>query len=197
MVNSSTEEALKMKQGKIIESIVVTLHNNIVPGTTDDWTRDDWTNNILRELCTVGRDEFDCRVWTTGHPEGANGGGWLYDQTWTYPDSENWTKVGWSIPIVAECEWDKNLEKIQEDFEKLLQARADVRVMIIDAARWSAPKKIALELCNWVSLFKGSKKNDLYLIVAYEEKTKPWNWRFFVIQSKGFGKSAKLRDITP
>ena len=189
-----------MQQNVIISKIVERLRSQIVPGTTADWNNTEWTANVLRELCTVGKDHFDCKVWTTGHPAGADGGEWLYDQTWTYCEFDDWTKHGWSIPMVAECEWARNLDAVQEDFEKLLQARADVRVMIIDAAGWKdgiKSRSIALQLYNWVSLFQGSKRNDAYLIVAYEEELAPWNWRFFVILSNGYGKPAVLQDITP
>lgn len=86
-----------------------------------------------------------------------------------------------------------DLSNIQEDFEKLLQARADVRVMIIDADG-SRSKSIARQLRKWVQLFRGSMKGDVYLLAVYEKKPKPWNWRFFVIRSKGFKKKARLKQ---
>ncbi len=189
-----------MKQKEIIRKIVKGLSSNINPNYVTDWENwktSDWTRNVLNELCAVGK-KFGCRVWTTGNPRGADGGEWLYDQTWTYPDSDNWTKNGWSIPMIAECEWANDLGYIQEDFEKLLQARADVRVMIIDAAQWndgSTSELIADKLCEWVRLFRGSTKGDVYLLAAYEEKTKPWNWRFFVIRSNGFKKKVRLKQV--
>ncbi len=191
-----------MNRRKIIRKIVENVRLQIVPGATEDWTNTDWTRNVLRVLCRAGRAEFGCGVWTTGHPEEANGPEWLYDQTWIYPDPEGRTQdlnIEWSILMVAECEWTRNLGHLHDDILKLFQARAEVRVMIIDAARWgdgSTSETIVREFRRWISLFRGSQKNDAYLIIAYEEETEPWNWRFFQIHSKGFGKKPMIREVS-
>ncbi len=187
-----------MKRNVVTKKIVKTLCADINPEIAEGWNDAQWTNAVLNSLCELGSGEFKCNVWTTGHPECANGGEWLYDQTWTFPKSGDWNN-GWSIPMIAECEWG-NLDKIREDFEKLPQARADLRVMIIDVDRWNYnANEVAQRLRDWARLFQGSKPNDLYLIVMYEKKPNAgaWNWRFFTIRCRRFGRPPKLKDITP
>ena len=180
----------------MIQGVVETLRTGIKPGVTSDWENTEWTTAVLHQLSVIGNN-FGFVVKTTGNPEGSDGPEWLYDQTWMYHNSGDRSKYGWSISLVAECEWG-NLDEIQYDFDKLLQSRADVRVMIFDAALGArmSSKSVALELCDWVSLFQGSKSNDIYLVIAYEHVKAPWNWRFFTILSNGFGKPATLQDIT-
>ena len=77
-------------------------------------------------------------------------GEWLYDVTWLkyerQRDGLEWPATALiEAPLVAECEWGrgKNLEYIVEDFEKLLLARADVRLMIFDGNHKPGSKEIA------------------------------------------------------
>ena len=72
----------------------------------------------------------DMRQYATKHG-GKIGGEWLYDFTcleYKHNDDGGWLK---GIPVVAECEWG-NKDCIGDDFQKLLLARADVRVMIFN-----------------------------------------------------------------
>lgn len=52
-------------------------------------------------------------------------GGWLYDVSMAEVKKDN----SWSMKLVAECEWG-NMSEIKHDFEKLLIARSENRVMI-------------------------------------------------------------------
>ena len=83
--------------------------------------------------------------------------------------------------MVAECEWG-DLEKIEEDFQKLFLARAAVRVMVFDGMYCrNGAEALANKLCDWVGAFEGSPKGDTYLLVEYEEDEKTWNFRYFNI----------------
>lgn len=188
-----------MNANSIITKITERFETQFDPNETSWWTQTMWTERVLGVLCAVGTEEFNCRVWTKSGIPNSHGGEWLYDQTWTWwedkGDSDNDWKNGWSIPMVAECEWGSNDGLITEDFEKLLQARADLRVFIFDSVKWNDGNNIDTKVkkfCQWIGYFKESKKGDMYLLIAYEEEKPPWNWRFFTISSNGYGEDARL-----
>ena len=118
-----------------------------------------WTSGVLTALAKAGK-HFGYRVAASRVPdEHRDWGEWLYDLTWFDMDkNESWeTKGHWSVPMVAECEWKSAKWEIQQDFEKLLIARAALRVMVYDG-RHLEPEK----LCNWIDLFEGTRVGDTY-----------------------------------
>ena len=100
--------------------------------TTIHDTAENFTKPVLTALCKAGR-YFDYTVWASRvDDEHRNGGGWLYDVTWCEANENNRLK---SIPLVAECEWG-NAGACLEDFEKLLVAKADLKIMVYDAGKY-------------------------------------------------------------
>ena len=86
--------------------------------------------------------------------------------------------------LVAECEWGtgEDLEYIIEDFEKLLQARADFRLMIFTGSDQANSGEIAERLARKVREFKGSRAEDAWLLAAWEGNTDDWWFRYFTIE---------------
>ena len=122
--------------------------------------KSEWTEKVLTILCKLG-EGLGYTAWATGAPKE-----WLYDVSWSNCDACGRLI---SVPMVAECEWG-NLGKIEEDFEKLLLARATVRVMVYDA--WYAKNSykpsevINKKLREHVRTFNGAR-GDTYLLIAY------------------------------
>ena len=145
------------------------------------WTTDtEGTKAVKTKLCEIGR-EFGCKVCASGVEKAARDyGEWLYDVTWL-----NYEKSGQGelvdAPLVAECEWG-NFDAIVEDFEKLLLARADVRLMIFTGSNQAKSGKIAERLARKVSEFKGSRAEDAWLLAAWEGSTDDWWLRYFTIE---------------
>ena len=145
------------------------------------WTTDtEWTKAVKTKLCEIGR-EFGCKVCASGVEKAARDyGEWLYDVTWLdYEKSGQGELV--DAPLVAECEWG-NFDAIVEDFEKLLLARADVRLMIFTGSNQAKSGKIAERLARKVSEFKGSRAEDAWLLAAWEGSTDDWWLRYFTIE---------------
>ena len=98
-----------------------------------------WTEQVMIRLCRWGlkkkwwvgaagmhkREEM--KKYAKKHG-GTIGSEWLYDFTCLEYNDDDWLK---GIPLVAECEWG-SVDDINGDFEKLLLARADVRIMIFN-----------------------------------------------------------------
>ena len=95
-----------------------------------------WTRQVKTELCKIGR-RFGYSVYARANEVNEvhrDGGEWLYDVTWLeYKCNVNPRHrfVLSNAHLVAECEWGDHGD-ICDDLEKLLLARASVRVMIFD-----------------------------------------------------------------
>ena len=132
------------------------------------WRNTEWTEEMLTTLCKLGT-ELDYIVCASGVPDEYRVvNEWLYDVTWCNSDISDTYERLISVPMVAECEWG-NWEEIVYDFEKLLVARATVRVMAYSA--WHAKDEdepaefINNKLLKHVHTFNGVC-GDTYLLIA-------------------------------
>lgn len=152
----------------------------------------DWTKVVLTKLCDIGRS-FGFQVGAKVDKANRDWGEWLYDVTWLeYNDAGRVV----SAPLVAECEWG-NLERITEDFDKLLLARASVRLMICEGNRKrgsNRSKKITEELGRRIRGFTAVRDKDSWLLAIYEDNRddvhkqcdkKDWWFRYFTIGMNG------------
>ena len=136
-----------------------------------------WTRRVMTPLCkwgfrkrwwvgAAGMDgREDMQQYAANHG-GEIGGEWLYDFTCLEYNDDEWLK---GIPVVLECEWG-NKDRINEDFEKLLLARADVRVMIFNGNHFKAGNSIPLdgprEFRKCIRKCKHTRAGDTYLFAA-------------------------------
>lgn len=114
----------------------------------------EWTEKVLTTLCELGR-RLCYTAWATNNPKK-----WLYDVSWSKCHKKHGRLL--SVPMVAECEWGKE-EDIGYDFEKLLLARAAVRVMVYG---WKDTKRINEDFLKSVRAFQGASE-DTYLLIAF------------------------------
>ena len=126
---------------------------------------------VKTALCHIGRDDFRYHVYARDvDEECTNGGEWLYDVTWLEYGQPAYARPRpgelTAAPLVAECEWG-NKGDIEDDFEKLLLARAGVRVMIFDGGIHTP--RITELLARKVREFNGSRAEDAWLLAAWKE----------------------------
>ena len=137
-----------------------------------------WTKAVKTELCRIGRDSFGCKVYAAGVPRNKRDGGeWLYDVTWLEYEEGGDGELT-DLHLAAECEWGED-QDIEDDFEKLLLARAGVRVMIIDGGVKPDSQKIADWLAGKVRKFNGSRADDAWLLAVVEQSDDGWSFRCF------------------
>ena len=160
-----------------------------------------WTKAIATTLCEIGK-RFGFQVGASTVDEAKRDWGeWLYDVTWLeYQD-----RRVISAPLVAECEWG-NLEGVKDDFDKLLLARAGVRLMIFDGNHRHGSEWIAEQLAMRVRSFNGSIAGDAWLLAAWvrlgpqakESDQKDWEFRYYTVGGKPslFSNSDKIYIFT-
>ncbi|MDE2812492.1 MAG: hypothetical protein OXM01_05685 [Gemmatimonadota bacterium] len=153
-------------------------------------TKKEWTRQVLTTLCVLGRRE-GFTTWASGVANNCRDGGeWLWDCTWTKPDKFDWLD---SVPLAAECEW-SGLSDVEEDFQKLLVARAAVRVMVYDAGLMGGRVAATTRMREWVGAYRDSEPHDTYLLVGYEydEEAVTWQFRYSEIVARGHGERPAL-----
>ena len=139
----------------------------------------EWTRAVKTKLCKIGRDQFGCDVGARDvNKADRKFGEWLYDVIWLNYDC-NGRVI--DVPLVAECEWGR-LEEIYDDFDKLLLARASVRLMIFDGDYTPGSVSITEELVKRVREFNGSRTEDAWLLAACEKIDDDWRFRYFTIE---------------
>ena len=150
-----------------------------------------WTREVLTALCTLGQD-LGYKVGASHvRTELRDWGEWLYDVHWAEYDEDGWLR---ELALVAESEWG-NLAAIDVDFQKLLVARATVRVFVYEGRKIDGGAiGVANKLTEYVSAFQG-RRGDTYVLVAYEETDAPWSFRFFEILASEPGHRAVMREL--
>ena len=166
-----------------------------------------WTKAVLTKLCTIGRG-FGFQVGAKKDlvdEAHRDRGEWLYDTIWLDGcDSDDDLLAG--VPLVVECEWANDKwevywKKIIYDFNKLLLARAQVRLMIFDGSgRNDNPgsEEIAKLLAARIRKFYGPSVEKGWLLagwepcapVAGERGEKDWRFRYYTV-----GANAILREF--
>ena len=141
---------------------------------------------VLVDACNAIDDDVN----TYASPEiyfEVDGAEWLYDVTallYDIPDENCFSRT----VLVAECEWD-NEENILIDFQKLLLARADVRVMVFDGS-WPPGYQELFRIFGMnIAQNKQAQLGDIWLFAAW---TNDEGWKFRRIDVSSF---LNVRDI--
>jgi len=119
---------------------------------------------VMATFGPIGQS-FGFKVGAKRYPA-ADFGEWLYDMTWVEMDND-WLL---SSPVVIESEWKyhyaiKDQHRVDHDFQKLVQARADVRVWVSSAPNPDIAHR-HIEACELqASMFAGAQSGDTYLFV--------------------------------
>ena len=113
----------------------------------------------------------------------------MYDVVWlVYSPDGRKDDYLLSVPLVAESEWG-NEDAIDEDFEKLLLARATIRLMIFGGAN-EDNDETAKRLVRLVEHFELGGSDDAYLLAGYESNDEGF-WFYRVL---GDQELQKLND---
>lgn len=133
--------------------------------TIDNWESETyWTNGIKSILYKVGKKN-NFLVAASGI-EQKDCGEWLYDLVW-YTYGQGFLE---DVHLIVESEWCKNIEAIQEDFEKLLVGKARHRLMIFQTNILQTIEKYIDELNSIVDKSNLSIFGDRFLYAVYNKE---------------------------
>ncbi|MGO9606870.1 MAG: hypothetical protein ACLQAT_26350 [Candidatus Binataceae bacterium] len=130
-----------------------------------------WTFNILSELTRLGRG-YGFKVRGAKPPKDDFETGWLWDLTWV--DIRNWHRPDSAdgklveLPLVLESEWNvRFVDEILWDFQKLLVARAHLRVMIFQQATKQKADQCLESMRDAIKTFSATHTGDRYLFACW------------------------------
>lgn len=179
------------KTKKIIRNIRCTL-DGLLPDLQDNRDRGAWTKAVKTALCSMAKEKYGWHVTADVQDDDGNlqfdGREWLYDVTCRKYDGDDYQR---RVPMVAECEWGP-ANSIYYDFEKLLLARADVRVMIFTGSG-DVISDVFTELAAYICKSEHTLPGDTYLLVACKRSGgNDGNWVFRYRLIKAY---KKIRDL--
>lgn len=131
----------------------------------------EWTFNILSDLTRLGRS-YGFKVRGAKPAQDDFETGWLWDLTWV--DIRDWHRPDWAdgklveLPLVLESEWNVRFEdEILWDFQKLLVARAHLRVMIFQQSTTQAADNSLERMRAAIKTFSATRSGDRYLFACW------------------------------
>ena len=131
----------------------------------------DWTLGVKTALCEVSRRIFPVEtnqnIKTYASGVDSAGPEWLFDVTCLVEDAD----IDWCIyktALVAECEWGAWID-IRHDFQKLLVANAEVRVMVFDLSRFErrTMDQIVFDLNVMAGSHEAVDENDIFVYAGW------------------------------
>jgi hypothetical protein len=121
---------------------------------------EEWTKLLKLNLqCGANELGLDACATHCKNPE------WLYDVTWVSQGVD----CVLEIPMVLESEW--CFRAIGYDFDKLLLARAGLRVMVFEGHRAEKTRAKIDQLKNRITMFLSTQPGDRYLFASWENHT--------------------------
>ena len=88
---------------------------------------------------------------------------WLYDLVWYREDAEKHLS---GVYLVLECEWQTDYNAMKYDFEKLLLAKAPVKIMVFQ--HWNAKKaEIFGRLKESIVRFASAMPDETYVLMGF------------------------------
>ncbi len=149
---------------KEVKDFILSIPKDIIPGGLSD---SGWTAKIKKGFLELGK-KFDYETC----PDECNRQ-WLYDLIWFKNNEYNHLV---ELSLVLESEWSKNIYEIKYDFEKLLVAKAPIKVMICQE---NGNVEDLIKMFN-LGIDYYSKKDccETYLIAIFIES----EWMFKIIE---------------
>lgn len=149
------------------------------------------TTFVKDKLALLGQKKFNYKVYANGLSPNLtqlNGGTfknseWLYDLHWYIEGKNHYTTT--RLPLVMECEWqqkrrgDSKVEfsGIKYDFQKLLVANAEFRLMIFKVIRPTDFEKLTEYFEDNINNYQHLPTGSKFLFIAFYEKTKTFYYR--------------------
>lgn len=169
---------MSLEADAIVETIVRRFHEleRDLKSKRFEVSNEKWTRDVLTTICLAGK-ELNCTVGANPRyvcPDNRDGTEWLYDVYWLEYDDEGWVA---SMPLAGESEWGGR-DKADYDFQKLLVARATVRVMVYEGRpRDGGTPGFAKRFAYHVQRFRGTA-GDTYLLIGYDRSGSDWRFRY-------------------
>ena len=103
---------------------------------------------------------------------------WMYDIHWYTEGRQPYTTI--RLPLVMECEWEQKrpadkinaFSAIKWDFQKLLIANAELRMMVIKITHTQSFKPLSKYFINNIEHYRPLEKGSKFLFIGFYERGK-------------------------
>lgn len=129
----------------------------------DDLSDGGWTKLLKVKLCELGEDDGYIAC-TSGHGERFFGE-WLYDLIWYADDAEGRII---ELKLILESEWQAGFDHIWYDFEKLLVAKCEHKLMVFQCNQKNREKFVG-KMIEAIDAFYPSVPNERYLFICWNK----------------------------
>jgi hypothetical protein len=151
-----------MKTFDTVEQSIKKVLNNYLTRILGEGSSKVWTKELKIELGRLG-EEQGCKICTSGLKDVGYSPEWLYDMVWYKEVNHDGEDYFTEMPLVIECEWDKDFKEIKSDFEKLLVVNAEHKLMICNAYAESVEKTLNF-FREAISRYSHNKQGERYMI---------------------------------
>jgi hypothetical protein len=139
------------------------------------WKRPEWTSRVKTRIALIGEDR-GYHIGASGiEPGPCRRPEWLYDLTWQ--DIGNDDQLV-DLPLILESEWDRS--GLLYDFNKLLVARSDHRIMVWSEGSKRDFRARAKQLGVLASACKLVRPGDRFLYCCWAESDDAFCFESFV-----------------
>jgi hypothetical protein len=141
----------------------------------EKWGNKLWTKNLIFPLGQLGKQlgYYVCAARSLELEK--DQGAWLYDLAWLEYSDGNKCLIG--LPLILESEWSARDGYIDDDFQKLLVARAEHRVMICQG---SDPDRHFKRFAKQVRNCGLTQAGDRYLLLCLDLNDHKFKFRVFI-----------------
>ncbi|MDJ0608432.1 MAG: hypothetical protein QNJ67_05605 [Kiloniellales bacterium] len=153
-IKAQLDEVAALANGR--QPLATTLQG---PGSSNDWTL-----AITDRLCQMGHElGYEACGKSTFRKQRKKGfpGEWLYDVCWL--DYDRSSEAYTDLVLAVESEWLHSFDEIWNDFCKLIQCRAGLRVMIFEQPTLEKIRQTRARLEPAIIAFRASQQDDRYL----------------------------------
>ena len=138
------------------------------------WSDANWTKELKNALVKLGQ-RHDFQGFASGS-EWAPWGEWLFDLTWA-DEPAGFLR---SLPLIVEMEWrDRGVD---DDFQKLVVARAEHRVLLFNFPPGQSRQPVLDRLLGNVTEFAGTCVGDRYLIGGWVDTDDRFQWSLHIVE---------------
>jgi hypothetical protein len=146
----------------------------LVPNYLGDVGNREWTNAVKLAVAGI-MSARGCIVYTNGGLADTRGEEWVFDLCACHQDAAGRLI---DIDLVLESEWSSNLHAQQWDFQKLLLARAKLRVFVTEVANQNNVTGVFERCTDEVEASNLPLNGDRFLLCAYDRASESMHSRF-------------------
>ena len=130
-----------------------------------------WTYECLQRLAKFGVDNgYGVCPWCENMK-----GEWLYDLIWFKEKKSDWPNQMTDVLLVGESEWRTGIGDIRYDFQKLIQAKSALKLLICQELNETDLKILAED----IEVFVAKDESEIFLFASYYDELKRFKYGIY------------------